>query len=281
MSQLSGSKRAREYSGDHSAGSKYARDAMSGSGYRRLRRRFRSTFKRSSKRRFTGRGGMNIVRMAAPFYIAPGGSGGALGTPQVIGNTSGFTLGSISAAGGIIPGIYDVPFSKYSMASECINASDFTALFDLYRIRKVQWTITITCDTSTWAGGTGQLVTAANIITQPTIFWYVDVDDAQAPSSSSIRERMGVKMKQLTIGKPVKFSWSPRAEALTYNQGGTVTGAAVGSRNTWFDTNNMSLPHFALKGMIANMDLRATSGTSPGYQITVEQRMYLNLKDAR
>lgn len=278
MSQLSGSKRAREYSGDNSAGSKYARDAMSGSGYRRLRRRFRSTFKRSSKRRFTGRGGMNIVRMAAPFYIAPS---SVLGTPQIIGNTTGITFGGAIASGGIIPGIYDVPFAKFSQANECINSADFSALFDLYRIRKVQWIITITCDASTYAGGAGTAVSSASMITQPTLFWYADIDDAQVPTTSSLRERMGVKMKQLTIGKPVKISWAPRAEALSYNASGTVVGAAVGSRSTWFDTSNMAVPHFALKAMLANLDLRTTTGSNPGYQITVEQKMYLNLKDAR
>lgn len=222
-------------------------------------------------------GYFNVTRNCQPLYIAPG---TALGTPLTQGNTGSWTFGSAVASGGLVAGLYDVPWTKYFNLSDVIQASDFTALFDLYRINSATLTFRITSMSTTGAPGAGGAVASDNLLSCPTICWFPDLDDNQVITPSDIRERMGVRMKQLLPGRAVTCKVSPRTDGVLQT-GATFIGAALGKRKQWVDCNNSGIAHYGFKGMIKEMDLRPTTGSVPTWQISCEIKLNMSFRNAR
>lgn len=224
-------------------------------------------------RKYRGSGGMSVTRNALPYYIGPGVTTGTVATA---GNNANMITGTPVVAGGLVTGLYDVPITKFFTLNDVINQSDFTNLFDQYRIRKIVATFRM----STVAVASGATTGIPNTMSNPTLFWFKDEDDAGIFTNDAIRERMGVRSAQLFSGKSTRVVISsPRADMLTYNTSGTVTGAGIGRSKQWIDCTNNNIPHFALKFMLAGMDCRGTS--SPPFQVTMELKYFLDLKQVR
>lgn len=240
-------------------------------------------YKRAKKlKKYGAFGGMVVTRNIPACYVAPS---TALGSySSCCGNSStsigngGWSLGAATAAGGLIAGIYDVPFSTFVQLNQVINYTDFSALFDVYQIRAVTYYITVS-QSAVSTLGVGSAGTADTMLTQPSIVYYPDYDDANLPTVESCRERMGVKSKQLTLGKTTRITVRrPRADLVVLGGGSTV-GAGVAKGNQWVDTAVATVPHFGLKGFFKNMDLRPR--TDVAYQITIEAKVTLGFKHVR
>jgi len=224
------------------------------------------------------RGAMTITRNAPAYYIGPGAT---LGTPQQAGGLTLWQIGGATAAGGIVPGLYDCPFVKAFQLNDLINTADFSGLFDQYCIKKVVITVRITQYASAAALGAGAAIGTDSLLAQPMIFWFHDQDDNNLPSVTDIRERMGVRSKMLTPSRPVRIVCYPKPDGPLYNASGALTGAQIPKGRQWLDVNIQNIPHYGIKGMIAGMDLRSTTGGVPGYQITFETKYTIALKDVR
>lgn len=239
------------------------------------------TRQRIRRMRMSRTGAMSVTRNCRTFYIGPGGGGGLAGTIQTAGATTLWSFGAPVASGGILPGLYDVPFAKAFQLNDLINFTDFQTMFDQYKIKRCVITARITALADTFAQGATQPVTAGSLLANPTLMWYNDMDDNAVPGVDDVRERMGVRMKQLIPGKTVRMSVSPRCDLPIYTAAGALTQAAVGKAGQWLDTAVSNLPHYGIKGCITQLDLRATAGSLPGYQISFETKYYLTLKDVR
>lgn len=212
---------------------------------------------------------MTLTRNTHAYYVAPG---TVAGTPVQGGGTTLWTLGG-AVATGLMPGIYDLPWSKAFQLNDVINSGDFTSLFDAYYIKRVTVTFRIT------SLATAAAPTASTILSAPTVFWYQDSDDNLVPSVGDVRERMGVRSKQLIPGRAVVIRVTPKADIPVYTAAGALSGAAVGRPKQWLDTGVANIPHYGLKGLIAGMDLRAVA--TPFYQIEVNTRYTIALKDVK
>lgn len=233
---------------------------------------------RRMRGKYGRQGGMMVTRNAPPTYF---GQSSSLGTPAIVGNTNNFNLGTVAASGGLIAGLYDVPVSCFFTLGDIINSGDFTQLFDQYRIRKVQLIFRISSGASTGAPGVGAASTAISPITNPTLYWHIDHDDANPVAPVDIRERMGVRSRQLIPGRAITITLNrPRVDVATFNSAGTVVSNGVGSGYGWFDTATTNVPNFGIKFMIQNMDLRP-SASVPLWQITVERKYTVELKQVR
>lgn len=222
---------------------------------------------------------MMVTRNALPTYI---GQSATLGVATIAGNTTGLTVGTVAASGGIIPGLYDYPVSCFFSLQDVINSGDFTTLFDQYRIEKVQLIFRISSLATT--GAPSSTASAFNIspLTNPTLYWFIDHDDANSISPSDMRERMGVRSRQLVPGRPVIITLrNPRVDVATFNSGGVAIPNGVGNGRAWFDTATSTVPAYGIKFMLQNFDLRSTSGTQPTWQITMEKKYTVALKQVR
>lgn len=225
--------------------------------------------------RRTATGGMSATRNGGPLYVGPSNT---IGTVATAGSSAGmWSWGNAVASGGLVPGIYDVCFSRYFQASDVLNFSDFSALFDIYKINKVKIKVTV----SNYSQAAGVSLPGNGMLSTPSIVWYYDPDDYSLPGSPDhVRERMGIKSRQLVPGRPVTITLSPRADQVVL-AGGGYAGSAVPSKPTWLDTVQNNVIHNGFKGFLKEMDLRSVSGQVPQYQVTFETKYYLSFKHVR
>lgn len=226
---------------------------------------------------------MIVTRNMVPGYFAPGTTLGSIlvcaGTVSNPISQIGWQFGGPVAAGGLVAGLYDVPFAVNTQMVMCVNSSDFTNLFDQYQVRSVTYYLTCSqAATSVLGGGTG--ATADSMLSQPSIMYFVDKDDYDIPTPNTVRERMGVRSKQLVPGKTVRITVrASKPEGLVYGPSALISGSAIPKGYQWLDTNANNVPHYGLKGIIKGVDLRPRS--EPLFQITIEAKVNLALKQVR
>ena len=234
-------------------------------------------------KRWGASGGMMVTRNTAAGYFAPGTTlGNYVTCAESAGNSilnAGWSFGAATSSGGLVAGIYDVPFVTNARLQMVYNSSDFTTLFDQYQIRSVTYYITVSQGASSVLGG-GSAGTADSMLTQPSIMYFVDKDDFNLPTQGTVRERMGVRMKQLPVGKTVKITLrNPKPEGLVYGGSGAISGSAIPKGYQWLDCAANTIPHYGLKGIFRGVDLRPRS--EPLYQITIETKIKLALKQVK
>lgn len=160
--------------------------------------------------------------------------------------------------------------------------SDFTNLFDYYRIEQVD--VEISCLKNS-AAGTSQpsgYQNGDNVM--PTIMYAPDFDDDVIPvGASDLTERQ--KTKSWTFrgdGKPLKFSIQPRPTALVYKEDGTTIGYMTGTAGNWVDCNNVSVPHYGVKFWLEDVWANTnTTGTTADTQFKIKMKYHVSCKDPR
>lgn len=155
------------------------------------------------------------------------------------------SLGAPVVASGIG---YHVPFSMQFSLDQVINYTDFTAMFDKYRIAAVKVTFRYNHNVSTVSG----------VTSLPSVYAYVDNDDSTVPTQPVVRENMLTREKRFTSSRPsVSWYFRPRpvmeAFPLSY---------VVPRRAPFLDAASISTPHYGLKGYFANALLPAEQRTT-------------------
>lgn len=178
---------------------------------------------------------------------------GALGTFTISGTnpSSLITLGAPVAAAGYG---YNVPFSMQFSLDQLINYTDFN-IFDKYRISAVKVTFRYMHNTSTLSATTGL----------PSMYAYVDRDDASVPTASAVRENMATKKRSFSgTRNEASFYFKPtplmEAYPLSY---------IVPRKAPYFDTSSNAVPHYGLKGFLANCNAPAGSANVTCFNVDV------------
>lgn len=143
-------------------------------------------------------------------------------------------------------------------------ASDFTQLYDQYKIRGVKVTIIPTSDSAT-TNSSGYL---------PTMYWCQDQDDSSVPTEAQIRQKQNVKFTRLTGPRSIYVKW-PKAQVDVLQSGTTM--APVGAGSPWINCDNAIIQHNGLKMWFYNVDLRAQPSTTTAYRF--ECTYYLQFKN--
>ena len=116
------------------------------------------------------------------------------------------------------------------------NYTEFTGLFDVYRIRKV--VVTFICDRATASVGAAAV---ANTLT-PNLWVCTDYDDATPLATEGDWSQVeGAKYKQLD--RPVTWTVYPRVAAALY--GGAFT--SYGNTNMWVDLGSPGVQWYGIK----------------------------------
>lgn len=149
------------------------------------------------------------------------------------------------------------------------NYTEFTALYDLYRIRGVEviWELTPTASATT---------KTSNIM--PVILAYPDFDDSTAPTSRSEAEQVSqMERLQLSEARPaVKRFIAPH---IVYGVAGASANVGGNRVAGFLDCGSFSVLHYGVKFWIANFN--STTLTETGATIALSFRFHLTMRNPR
>jgi len=195
------------------------------------------------------KGYLKIVRKCPEFWLQNSPTTGQARLAWTTGGTTGevsytgtnCVLGTIQSG---MNGAADIPFAMNFRLSDVINYSDIATLADKYRIKSIYLRLIPNFTQNSING----------IYSYPSVSYVVDDDDAAAPTVAQLREKMGVKVKTFKPGQYVGIKLRyPKIQATVQDATGTANAQMQGGR--WLDCQNVNIPHYAIKGVISNMDL--------------------------
>lgn len=171
----------------------------------------------------------------------------------------------------------EVSHSYLFRLSDVDNVSDFTNLFDNYRIIGVKLTFRLMTnpDSSNFLNST-VFTQGANFY--PKLWWSFDNDDGTSLSVAQIRERNNAKCRVLYPNKMLKiYVKYPRpADEI---QGNTGTAFVASSKGIWLRTinaNEVDTPHFGLKVALDKMGLAGNTMT-----VGVDREYFFAMKGSK
>lgn len=154
----------------------------------------------------------------------------ALGVPTLVPNGLGST--------------YDLPFSMTFQLDQLAGYTEFTSLFDQYKINAVKVYL------RSFANTTGPLG-----FPMPWIECWNDHDSNAPPTVTASREIMGVKHKYFSSDKTVATMYVKPKPKITTG----LTPVIAPTRSQWIDCTTPTIQHFSIKGIIHNYSLPAVA----------------------
>lgn len=162
--------------------------------------------------------------------------------------------------------VFDVPFVMRFSLNQLVSFTEFTTLFDQYKINAVKVAL------RSYANTDGTLA-----FPMPWIEHWNDHDSALVPTISGSREIMGVKHKYLNATKNVCTMYVKPKFSIEVN--GTSTTGMISRPGSWLDCADSSVEHLAIKGIIHNYALPAVA---PGNnRIELDITMNVSFKDVQ
>lgn len=147
------------------------------------------------------------------------------------------------------------------------NYAEFTALFDLYQIRK------ITICVEPWFNASE--LTVGLLDSYKAWSSVIDYDDATAPATENeIMEY--AKTKRHNAGKMKYISFKPRISQLAFKTGGGTIGYTEGKKNVWCDCTNPDIEHYGFKAYFPYLGIGLNRNK---YKITAKYT--IGLKDPK
>jgi hypothetical protein len=165
----------------------------------------------------------------------------------------------------------DCCYSMFFMLNDIPQSSTFTALFDQYRIRRIDVTFAPNYSNVALLSSTQALTVTPNQL------WYtVDLDDASVASPlSALQEYESIKCVELGVNpEPFTVSFKPHVAVAAYS--GAFTSYA-NQPNEWIDCGSPSVQHYGIKwGTPCPVN---TSFGIPSYNIIC--RYYIDFRTTR
>lgn len=180
-----------------------------------------------------------------------------------------YTTGGVWGSS-VLNGTYLNGFALVNRLNCLENASDFTALFDRYKLNGVKVTFLNQISEAT-AGGAQVL---------PLLTYAVDYDDLSPPTESQMRQKQNVKRKVLTANRPVSIYFKPKRvmPAADPSSGTGLTNSVVTNAG-WTNCDYPQVTHGGLKFYLSNLYGGATATTTVQAQIDVVVQYYFSCRD--
>jgi len=221
--------------------------------YKRVARRFRSPY---TRRPLTGLRRRRPIRLRRKLALQPRTHNFSRFTNDSVlinsGNTgdlawSGAPLNwDIGAVGPDDNGLYQFGGSMKFQLSDIVDPSDFTTLFDRYKLNKV----IVYIMPLTGSVGYVENATTGNIRSSavPTILYAIDYDDAQIPGASQILlERQNCKSRRLNRTIAITINNPKMLSVVQQGDPGTTTQVAAATKTGYLDCAQDDVNHFGLK----------------------------------
>jgi len=147
--------------------------------------------------------------------------------------------------------------------------SEFSTMFDLYRIKYVEVIYTPSFNVNDWPTTGGGNV-------RPFLWVSFDPDDALAATSSAIKERGDCKLYDAFR----RHRWIVKPKPLTrlVSAGGTTFRG--GPYNGWIDMADTNVPHYGLKILVQIVSTAASTSVVP-FTWSVQKRYHFDCKGIR
>lgn len=221
--------------------------------YKRKAKLYRSIA--NSTHRFRRLGTKSII------YVAGAGTIGQNGHPS---NDTGLSLSAVSADN--LSACYQFGWSHDFRLVNAVGSTEFTTLFDKYKITGIKYKIMYQCNDAQVAGS--QVL--------PIIHYAVDTDDSSTPASlTAVQERSNTKSKVFGNTQTISFFLRPKVAASLY-QSSISTGYEV-KKAPYINSSYASIPHYGVKVWMNNVYMVTANNTA----ITIEPTYYLALKDVQ
>lgn len=167
-----------------------------------------------------------------------------------------------------IIGSYQNSFALNSRLTAVEGYTDFTNLYDRYKITGVKATFMYQSDSSA--------VNSSSVL--PTIMYAVDKDDLTPDGFAAFRQKQDMKRKILTANRPFSIYWKPKKQMTVSSLATDVD--AVATNMGW---NNCAFPginHLGLKFYCNNL-YSGTAGVASTVQtqLDIQVTYYLAFKD--
>lgn len=132
--------------------------------------------------------------------------------------------------------------------SDLPNYSEFTALYDEYRIKAVKIMFVPTMNVATANATSG---TTAGFVPVPALYTWIDNDDNTAPTTITQGQQYQSFKCHGLLDRMRCRSVVPEVSTALYGSGGAFTSYGQ-VKNQWIDNNSPSVVHFGLKFGIIN-----------------------------
>lgn len=149
--------------------------------------------------------------------------------------------------------------------SDLLNVSEFTNLYDQYKIDYVVQKYYLRVDPS------AQTAATANF---PSLYWSRDYDSSTVLSQSEMRQRANMRTAILRPDRPIVIKYKPNLLAEAYSNPGSLTPALQPVWNKWIDISQASVYHYGHLWNINNF-------TNTNYRLEIETFVYFSCKSVR
>lgn len=158
--------------------------------------------------------------------------------------------------------------------SQVPDYSEFTNLFDQYRILKAKVTFLPSFNAGDALGGA-----TTTFFPIPYFTYATDSDNADAPHSQAALMEYG-NARTVRLDKPVTVTITPRVAQSVYKAGAT-NGYAEGKAGQWIDCETPDVQHYGLKWCIPHTAGSAASPTelAYGWSCSVVVTLYMEFKN--
>lgn len=192
-------------------------------------------------------------------------------TNGVVVNTSGFiakgavATSTLTSAGGLT-GYYDIGLAQWFQLSDLPSYTDFTGLYDRYRITGVKLQITYLDNTAPVSGNT----------LLPMLNYAIDYDDNGVPASEAVmQEKQDNKTRVLYANRPITvYIKNPRNIQAVQNNAGTFDAGLVSKG--YINSSYPTVKHNGIKYWLSGMN---NSSASTQGCIRIVPTYYITCKD--
>lgn len=149
---------------------------------------------------------------------------------------------------------------------QAIDYTDFTALFDRYKIVGVKLKVMYQCN-SAMSAYPGAL---------PIMTYAFDCDDNTSPANkNAVATKLYAKTRVLNANRPFTIFFKPRITKQVYHGG--ITSGYTSEKSTWIDCSNPDVAHYGMKIWINNW----LTDTDVANKLTITPTYYISLKDTQ
>lgn len=166
---------------------------------------------------------------------------------------------------GILSNTAQFGMSYNAQLKQVVESTDFTQLFDRYKITGVHLRIL-------YQNNMGD----PNSHPLPGFTCAWDGDDAGVPSNKEdVTRKIGARTTILNANRPSKIFFRPRVTKSVYQSG--LTSAYTSERSCYIDCSNPDVQHYGYKFWVDSW--LATNAAQSGQLLTIEPTLYLSMKD--
>lgn len=152
------------------------------------------------------------------------------------------------------------------------NISEYSALFDAYRINAVQVTMNFSSNSSSLTQPAASL---------PLVATAVDLDDVSPVSITELGQYQSYKLRQFNTNGPQTIMIKPVPKSLSSTGTGVTAVAANGFRSQWQDMQTTSVPYYGLKCAFDNQLLGAAGTSTIAGYITFSVIYHVSFRGVR